>query len=437
MKQPLSLPYGKTTLAFTLPVSSYLGCLDVPEFDGIPEPERAVLDALRHPIRHAPLAEWVLGARKVVVTCPDVTREAQAHLYLPVLLAELNTAGVSDAQIELCFALGNHRELSQAEMQRIAGADVLRRVAHFQSQGQHPDEFRYVGQTAKGTPLWYNRRVLDADRIVLTGAIAFHVFAGLSGGRKGLLPGVARLDTIMANHSLMLSPQEGGGINPNCTAGIANGNPIHEDMVDAARHVPNVFLLNTVLNLQKQIAGVFAGDLLAAHAAGTDLVRQRYEVSIREQADFVVLSAGGFPRDISFYQASLSLERAARAVRPGGAIVLVAECPEGTGEHDRFQRWFDFDDRLCVERAMRQDFDNIGLIAHNLHSFARTIRVMAVTKMSEAQSKKLLMEPTPTIDEALARIFRDLGPQARGYIMPRGSYTLPVLSGPGSTGSAR
>jgi nickel-dependent lactate racemase len=426
MTRVFSLPYGKSSLQYSLPESSVLDCIDVQEFPAVPEVERAVFDALRNPIAHQPLSEWVQDARKVVVTCPDITREAQARLYLPVLFAELNRAGVADDQIELCFALGNHRELTEREIDGIVGSSILKRVTYFQSQAQRTDEFRSLGHTERGTPVWFNKRVLAADRIILTGGVVFHVFAGFGGGRKGLLPGVARLDTVMTNHSYMLSPKEGGGMNPNCTAGVLQGNPIHEDMVDAALRVPNVFLLNTVLNMQKNIAGVFAGDLQQAYAPAVAMVRRRYGVPIRERADFVIFSPGGFPRDLSFYQAFLSLERAARTVRPGGVIILVAECPEGTDEEERFQRWFDLDDRLCVEREMRRDFDNIGLIAHDMHRFEKMFRVIAVTAMGESDVKKLLMEPAPTLDEALHRMSRHLGPGAKGYVMPRGSYTVPV-----------
>jgi nickel-dependent lactate racemase len=426
MAKSFALPYGKTTLHFSLSEANFLGCIDIPEFPGVADAEQAVLGALRNPIQHSPLSDWVQGARKVVVTCPDITREAQARLYFPVLLAELNRAGVRDGQIELCFALGNHRELSEREMEGIVGSPILKRLTFFQSQAQRTDEFRSLGRTERGTPVWFNKRVLAADRIILTGGVVFHVFAGFGGGRKGLLPGVARLDTVMTNHSYMLSPRDGGGMNPNCTTGVLQGNPIHEDMMDAAVRVPNVFLLNTVLNLQKEIAGVFAGDLQQAHAPAVAMVRSRYGVPIRQQADFVIFSPGGFPRDLSFYQAFLSLERAARTVRPGGAIILVAECPEGTDEEERFQRWFDLDDRLCVEREMRRDFDNVGLIAHDMHRFSQTFRVLAVTAMCEQDVKKLLMEPVPTLDEALDRMFRHLGPEAKGYVMPRGSYTVPV-----------
>ena len=429
MKRDFSLPYGKTNLHFSLSESNFLDCIDIPEFPGVVNVEQAVLGALRNPIEHSPLSEWVRGARQVVVTCSDTTREAQARLYLPVLFAELNRAGVADDQIGLCFALGNHRELTEGEMEGIVGASILKRVAYFQSQAQRTEDFRLIGRTGRGTPVWLNKRVLAADRIIITGGVVFHVFAGFGGGRKGLLPGIARLDTIMTNHSFMLSPQEGAGMNPNCTTGILDGNPIHEDMLEAAVRVPNVFLLNTVLNMEKEIAGVFAGDLRQAHAPAVALVRSRFGIPIRERADFVAFSPGGFPRDNSFYQAFLSLERAARAVRPGGVIVLVAECSEGTGEEDRFRRWFELDDRLCVEREMRRDFDNVGLIAHDMHRFAQTLRVIAVTAMSEQEVKTLLMEAAPTLDEALDRVFRQLGPEAKGYVMPRGSYTVPVDMG--------
>jgi len=426
MKKTFSLPYGKANRDFSLSESNCLGSLDLPELPGVGEIEKAVRDALRNPIRHLPLTEWVRGARRVAVTCPDITREAQACIYLPVLFDELNRAGVSDDQIELCFALGTHRELSRDEMERIAGASILKRVRFFQSQGDVEEDFRLIGRTAKGTPLWFNKRVLAADRIISTGAVIFHNFAGFGGGRKGLLPGIAARESVMTNHRLMLLPQEGAGLNPGCATGVLEGNPIHEDMLEAAQYVPNVFFFNTVLNVRKEIAGVFAGDLKQTHEAGVSMVRRWFGMPIRRRADFVVFSPGGFPRDMSFYQGFRSLGHAARAVRPGGVIVLVAEFAEGTGGADKFRRWFEMPDQQSVERAMRRDFDTVGQVAWDMHQFAKTIRIIAVTAMSEPETRMLLMEPAPTIEEALDRTFRHLGPEAKGYVMPQGFFTVPM-----------
>jgi nickel-dependent lactate racemase len=426
MNRTFSLPYGKTSRNFGISESNCLGSLDLPELPGVLDVEKAILHALGNPIRHSPLTEWIRGARKVVVTCPDITREAQARIYLPVLFGELNRAGISDDQIELCFALGTHRELSHEEMEGIAGASILKRVEFFQSRGNVKEDFRLIGSTAKGTPLWFNTRVLAADRIISTGAVVFHNFAGFGGGRKGLLPGIAQRESVMTNHRLMLLPQEGAGLNPHCTTGILEGNPIHEDMLDAAMHVSNVFLLNTVLNVQKEIAGVFAGDLWQAHEAGVSLVRRWFGVPIRQRADFVIFSPGGFPRDISFYQGFRSLGHAARAVRPGGVIVLVAEFGEGAGGADKFRRWFELPDQLSVEREMRRDFDIVGQVAWDMHQFAKTIRIIAVTAMSKQETRMSLMEPAPSIEEALDRVFRLLGPGAKGYVMPQGFFTVPL-----------
>lgn len=426
MKKNFTLPYGKTSRDFTLSESNYLGTLELPELPGVIDVEKVVLDALRNPIRRQPLADWVRGARKVVVTCPDITRDAQAQIYLPLVLDELNRAGIADSQIELCFALGTHREITHSEMESIAGAPILKRIAFFQSQGNEREGFKFIGQTAKGTPLWFNQRVLAADRIISTGAVVFHNFAGFGGGRKGLLPGIAQRESVMTNHRLMLLAQEGAGMNPNCTTGVLEGNPIHEDMLDAALQIPNVFLFNTVLNVRKEIAAVFAGDLKHAHDTGTEFVRRWFGVPIRQQADFVIFSPGGFPRDISFYQGFRSLGHAARAVRPGGVIVLVAECGEGPGGAGKFDRWFAFPDQQSVEREIRRDFDTVGQIAWDMHQFLKTNRIIAVTAMSEQDTRRLLMEPSPSIEAALERIIKTMGSEAQGYVMPQGFFTVPI-----------
>jgi lactate racemase len=425
MDRIFSLPYGKTNRQFSLPESNSLGSLDLAELPGIGDVEAAIRVALRSPIEHQPLAAWVRGARKVAVTCPDITREAQACLYLPVLFDELNRAGIRDDQIELCFALGTHRELSYEEMESIAGAAVLKRVEFFQSRGDVKEEFESAGKSTRGTPLWFNRRVLAADRIISTGAVVFHNFAGFGGGRKGLLPGVAHRESVMTNHRLMLLAEEGAGLNLNCTTGVLEGNPIHEDMLDAALRLPNVFLFNTVLNVRKEIAGIFVGDLRRAHEAGVSMVRRCFGVPIQRLADFVIFSPGGFPRDLSFYQGFRSLGHAARAVRPGGIIVVVAEFPEGTGGAAKFRQWFGLPDQRSVERAMRADFDIVGQVAWDMHRFAKTMRILAVTSMSEHDTRMLLMEPVPTIEVALDRVFEQIGPEAKGYVIPQGFFTVP------------
>jgi len=235
---------------------------------------------------------------------------------------------------------------------------------------------------------------------------------------------------VMTNHRLMLLEQEGAGLNPACSTGVLEGNPIHEDMVDAAGFVPNVFLLNTVLNLRREIAGIFAGDLGRAHAAGVAMVRQYFEIPLRQQADFVMFSPGGFPRDLSFYQGFRALEHAARAVRAGGMIVLVAAFPEGSGGAEKFRYWFGLPDQLAVEKAMRADFDIVGQVAWDMHQLGKSRRVLAVTDMPAAETKMLLMEPVPSIDEALSQVFRELGPQAQGYVIPQGFFAVPLQTRP-------
>ena len=416
------LKYGQQSWSCTLPGAALL----VPS---VPAPatdaELLVRAALDTPLGTPRLEELVRPGEKVAIVTSDITRYTGSEHYLPLLVERLNTAGIEDKAIEIVIALGIHRRQTEAEHRKILGP-LFGRIAVRDHEADNPGQLVTLGRTESGLPVAINRRVVEADRVVVTGTCGFHYFAGFGGGRKGLVPGVAARETCMATHFKVFNPPEQGGKHPLASPGVLDGNPIHEAILAAARLVEPDFLLNTVLAPDKRILDVCCGELEAAHLAACAKVRNYYQVELAEPADLAVISCGGHPKDINFIQAHKSLDYGARAVRPGGTIILLAACPDGFG-HDNFFHWFDHQDLAEFEKALRANYEIYGQTAHATLSKARSYRIILVSELGAAETAKMGMEKAPDLDAALGMAYEKLPAQPRTVVIPDGGTVLPVL----------
>ena len=275
--------------------------------------------------------EVVKPGDKVVIVVSDVTRLwVQADILLPVLLDVLNGAGVPDKDISIVTSTGDHRLQTLAEHTAICGDKVLARVPIFDHEC-HATDLVDLGKSSQGTPIRVNRRVWEADKVILTGGIAYHMLAGFGGGRKSIAPGVCGYETIQKNHALALKGGGLTGVNPNIETGKMVGNPVAEDLLEIARIVGVDFILNVVVNEKKEFVYLAAGELHEAHLAGCRVTEEIFGINIEEKAELVIVSSGGFPKDIQLYQSIKALENSAYAVRDGGVIILVSECSDGIG----------------------------------------------------------------------------------------------------------
>jgi nickel-dependent lactate racemase len=269
-------------------------------------------------------------------------------LFLPVLVEELNAAGVSDKDILIVFATGIHRTQTPDEHKLILGEEIHRRIRHLDHRADDPDAVVGIGTTSFGNRVTINRHIWESDRVIVTGEIIHHLIAGYSGGRKGLVPGVAGAGTTTFNHAMIFDPR--------CEAGRLDGNPAHEDMLEACRMVEPDFLLNVILGPEGELLRVIAGHYEFAHREGCRFVDEALCAPIDGAYDLLVASAGGFPLDIDLRQAHKGLENACRALRPGGSILFFAECPNGAG-HPRFTDFINqFDNADEMERQLRVRF---------------------------------------------------------------------------------
>lgn len=411
----LELGFGQGTQPLEIPDRNVMGVLEpnaVPAgLTGMAEVARA----LAEPIGAPPLRQVVRPGETVAIVTSDITRPCPTAKILPPVLAELEAGGVRREDITLVFALGSHRPHTEEEMRHLAGPDydTLRCV---DSVG----DFVHLGKTHRGTPVDIFRAVAEADRRICLGNIEYHYFAGYSGGAKAIMPGVSTRAAIQANHTMMVLPE--------ACAGHLEGNPLREDLEEAAAICGVDYLVNVVLDAHKEIVKAVAGDVTAAHRVGCRFLDGLYQVSIPHRADIVVVSQGGAPKDLNLYQTQKALDNAKHAVRPGGVVVLVGSCKEGLGEAT-FGRWIqeakkpsDLTDRV------QKHFELGGHKAAAIAMVLASAEVYLVSEMDPEVTRKCFLEPFETVQAAFDQAFARLGPEAQVLVMPYGGSTLPRVA---------
>jgi nickel-dependent lactate racemase len=407
------LPFGKTHIEARVPSANLTGIFEPHGIQQTADEHLLISEALQHPIASPRLRELVQPGQKVAIMASDLTRPCPSARLLPFVLKELAEAGVRDEDVLIVAALGLHRQMTLAELERMAGLDAYRR---FQVINHNPGDVVYLGTTQRGTPVEVFRPVVEADFRVCLGNVEFHYFVGYSGGAKAIIPGCASKKTVTANHAWM--------VHPDAVSGTYVGNPVRADLEEAAAMVGVDFILNVVVDAHHRILAAVAGDGIAAHRVGCDWIAQRGKVAIPRQGDIVVVSPGGYPKDVNLYQAQKALDGAALAVRPGGIIIWVAECPEGLG-NDVFEQWFT-SGWTCEQLLDRiqQEFVLGGHKAAAIAKVALQAQLMLVSPNLVDLSLSG-MEHQPTVNVALDTAFARLGSGAGVLVFPQGASILP------------
>ncbi|HWR39490.1 MAG TPA: nickel-dependent lactate racemase [Patescibacteria group bacterium] len=430
MMKEYSLGLGEGEETISLPEERVLHVVEGNPYPAITDVPAAVREVLRNPIGAAPLAETVKKGDKVAIIASDVTRAWIRHdLFLPTLLDELNAAGVPDNDICLVVALGAHRHHTDAENVTVYGQSVVKRIAIHQSYAPTAEDFTRVGKTSRGVEVFINKHVVNADKVIMTGGIIYHLMAGFGGGRKSILPGVAGYSTIQGNHSFCLHDEIGGGTNPDCGSGCLEGNAMHEDMMEIAAMVNPAFLLNAVFTPEGKFARFVAGDWDKAWREGCKTVAQIFGVPIKAKADVVIASAGGFPKDINLYQGSKTIDNADLAVKENGVVILLLECRD-IAEPPDFSGWFNYTSLYDREIALRKAFTVPGYIALTLGLSAKQIPHIVVTLPENKEFiERAGMTAVTTLKEAMAVAEDKLGRKDFTVtLMPHGANTVPLLT---------
>ena len=412
----MDLKYGHDTVTLKLPPGVNYELIKAKRVEPLADPCRSLRQALRDPIFSPPLKEVVNPGETVCLLVNDPTRLARSEFFLPLLIDELVQSGVREEDLFIVFTTGTHRPLSPEEMKGLVGESVATGIAMFNHDSRNNEELVFLGETSFKTPVYVNKRVLQADRRILTGSVVHHYFAGFGGGRKALIPGAAGWETISKNHSLMLDDR--------ACSGRLEGNPVHEDLLEAALMVGGDFLLNTVLGDNKEILGIFGGDMIRAHLAACALADRVYGLEIDSLADVVIASCGGYPKDINVYQAHKSLDHAMRALKKGGRMVLLARCPEGIGSAT-YEEWAK--KGLTLHELKEMLLRGFVLGGHKAYTMGRLLQqgsVYLVSDLDPEEARLLGFIPASSLEDAISEVYRDQK-DLLTYIIPRGALVVP------------
>jgi nickel-dependent lactate racemase len=418
----VKLAYGQGHLNVDLP-EDRTTIIEPAHNAGLPDEKAAVLQALREPIGAKPLRESIPPGAKICIVFTDITRATPNERIIPWLLEYLGD--IPREQITLLNALGTHRPNTREELERLLTPEVVRDYRVINHEPENPEALVQLGVTRGGVPALINRHLVEADFRITTGFIEPHFFAGFSGGVKGVMPGVAGLETVMSNH---------GAHNigdPRATFGITEGNPLWEELRDIALRVGPTFLFNVTLNERKEITGVFAGDLLAAHKVGIEFVRKSAMQKVKAPFDVVVTTNSGYPLDMNLYQGVKGMSAAARIVAKNGTIILACECSQGLPAKSPLEHLLhsarspeEILTMLATPGFVRPEQWQAQIQA----LIQRRAHVQLYSSLSDDIVRRAFLTPCHDIADAVRKKLSELGPEARVAVLPQGPLTIPYLA---------
>lgn len=386
-------------------------------------PKVEIRNSLMDPINSPPLVELAEGSRSPCIIVSDSTRPTPSGPIVKATLEILNEAGIGDDKIRVVVATGLHRPPTTEELVERLGEDLLGRLEVLSHDAYDEKRLAYRGETSHGTPLWIYEAVHDSDLVIGDGYIEPHFFAGYTGGGKNILPGVAGFETIKANHGAAMIDH------PKARAGVLEGNPIYEDVVEGARLVGLDFSVNVTLDSRKRVSGVFAGDFEEAHKEGCRFLEGFVRVKAKE-ADIVVTTNGGYPLDRDLYQAVKGMTVGEAVVRDGGVIIVASECRDGVG-HPKFKGLVERGEtpEEILETIRSPGFFQVDQWeAQVLARVLTRCDVICVTAGVEPGTlESMHMIHSNTVDDALSLVMGRVGRDPEITVVPGGPSTIPQL----------
>lgn len=423
-----SLPFGKGEQHISLDEAHVLYDLHGSHVDAVADEAAAIRTALRQPIGSLPLADVVKPGDTVAIIVSDITRPVHTAQMLPVIVDELNRSGVPDDKITVITAQGTHRAHTPEEDEIVCGKEMAERLKIVSHDCHDASNLINVGTTTYGNAVYLNAEAVQADKVIVTGAVSFHPMAGFGGGRKAVLPGIAGYETIMRNHALALTDDVGGGCNERCETSLLVDNPLHDDMKQAAELLNPCFLVNTVFSADGELCEVVGGHWYEAWKKGCDDLLAFASVPISEQADITLASAGGYPKDMNLYQSMKAPMNAVFATKAGGMMILTLDCPD-IKEPAVFTDWFFRSEMNAFERDLRADFSIPAFVAFKSHCIFRSMRAVYVVTRPENFDiiRRSGLIPAATLEEAWQAAQASLPKDYTVTIMGHAAATFPVM----------
>ena len=411
-----AIKYYKDLVSFQIPDENVLGEILPNTCPSVESEEKEVKRALSEPFDSPLLSGVVRPGEKIVIITSDITRPVPSRIIIPCLLDELRKAGVENKDITVVFGLGSHRKQTEEEQKNLVGEEVYRQVRCIDS---NPDDCVHLGTCKNGTPVDIFRTVAEADRRILVGNVEYHYFAGYSGGMKAIMPGVSSKEAIQANHKNM--------IRPGAFAGNLVNNPVRDDIEEVRNFINVDFIVNVTLDDHKKIAFAAAGHPVTAHRKACEFLDKIYKKKVKEPADIVVVSTGGYPKDINLYQAQKSIDNVKHIVKKGGIMIVAASCKEGYGSIPFTKCINQYNSPTERIEEIRKHFELGGHKAAALGLVQENADIYLVTDMDDESVTKANMVPFHDIQTAVNHALEKMGKNATVYVVPVGGSTLPVV----------
>jgi nickel-dependent lactate racemase len=410
----IQLKYGQSAIPLSYDVDRFEVLETASESAPLSDVELgAKLDA---PIDSEPLEEKVRPGERVLFVVPDATRRTACGQIVNLLVRRLIANGTMPHEMAVIFSTGIHRAVIDKEKSEILTPFIAQRIKTLDHGPRDLMQIMRVGETASGIPVELNRTLVEYDHVVLIGGVAFHYFAGFTGGRKLICPGLASAKTISATHKLAFdcerkTRREGVG------SGLLDGNAVHEAFVEAASFANPSFAVSAIVNDQDDAVDLFCGHWITSHRTACDAYAKNNSIEIDEKRDVIIVSCGGSPHDINMIQAHKALEAASHACKENGTIVLLAECVEGLGRND-FLNWFASENSRALAERLCENYQVNGQTAWSLLEKAEKFQVRVVTDLSESETKKMRLRKIEVA--TLENYLRD----SSGYILPFGARSM-------------
>ena len=421
----VELAYGRTGLSVELPDENFVKSLAYRPAQPLADPVATLEERLRHPTGARPLAELAQGRKNACVLISDVTRPVPNKVILPPLLATLEENGIDRSDILILVATGLHRPNEGEELVEMVGRSIVDNYRIENHFGQRQEEHTYLGESPRGVPVWIDTRYIESDLRITTGLIEPHFMAGFSGGRKLICPGISGLETVRAWHSPAFLED------PKAENGCLDGNPVHEENTWIGLCAGCDFIVNTVIDSQRRILEIVAGDMVEAHRQGVDFVRPIVTDTVEEPVDIVVTSSAGYPLDATYYQSVKGMVTALPVVKPGGTIIIAVGATEGVGSPE-LHRLIDENPTLDIFMKKVLEEDYFVMDQWQLEEMAKVRRKAKVRFVTDAIPeeivRRLYVDPAPSVEAAVADALQEYGPDAKIVAIPEGPYVLAACS---------
>ena len=418
MDTEIMLPYGDSFLKTRIPTKNITSILSTKDIKGLGDEREAITNSLRFPIGCPPLRDCVNKNDKVMVIVTDNTRPCPDDRLLPPILTELEEK-LPRENITIIVALGLHPPLDKQELVKKLGGNV---VENYNVLNHDVNQTVNIGTTSRGTPVDINTRAVEADFRLSTGFIEPHFFAGFSGGRKSVAPGIFSVRSAYKNHGYKMVEH------PRARAGILQGNPIHEDLVEQAKMANLNFIVNVLLNKKRQITHVVAGDPVEAHERGCKIERDVAGVKVNHKVDIAITTNSGAPLDLDFYQTCKGIDTASQITRDGGIIIIASSCCAGVGPEEFRALHASVSSPKEVLQKIRR-LEPIGVQWENQILARAQLKndIYLVSGLEDSVVKDMMITPIRTIEEGLEKAFKVLGNDAEVAVIPEGPLVLPLL----------